>query len=152
MKTEKPVVDIERILQIIPQRWPFVLVDRVTELVPNEVIRGHKCVSISEPWFVGRVPKTPVMPGMLILEALVQIGGVLAYATEPFDESRNLLYLLGIDQAKFRRPVVPGDRLDLEVSILHHRTNIWKLTGDASVDGLLCAHGEFLAGVVDRRG
>lgn len=141
-------LDIERILRILPHRWPFVLVDRVTEVVPGERIRGHKCVSMNEPWFVGHFPKTPIMPGVLVIEALAQIGGILAYATEPFDET-SLLYFLGIDKAKFRRPVVPGDRLDLEVSVVHHRTNVWKLRGEASVDGTLCAQGELLASVVD---
>lgn len=143
-------IDIERILEILPHRWPFVLVDRVTDVKPGESIRGHKCVSMNEPWFVGHFPKSPIMPGVLVIEALAQIGGILAYATEPFDEQQSLLYFLGIDKAKFRRPVVPGDRLDLEVSIVHHRTNVWKLRGEASVDGTLCAQGELLASVVDR--
>ena len=144
------VLEIDRILQILPHRYPFVLVDRVTEVKPYKHIRGHKCVSMNEPWFQGHFPKNPIMPGVLIIEALAQIGGILAYASEPFDESTSLLYFLGIDKAKFRRPVVPGDRLDLEVTILHHRTNVWKLRGEASVDGTLCAQGELLASVVDR--
>jgi 3-hydroxyacyl-[acyl-carrier-protein] dehydratase len=143
-------LDIERILQILPHRWPFVLVDRVTDVVPGESIRGHKCVSFNEPWFQGHFPKHPIMPGVLVIEALAQIGGILAYATEPFDEETNLLYFLGIDKAKFRRPVIPGDRLDLEVTIMQHRTNVWKLRGEASVEGALCAQGELLASVVDR--
>lgn len=143
-------LDIEKILEILPHRWPFVMVDRVTEVIPNERIRGHKSVSMNEPWFMGHFPKHPIMPGVLILESLAQIGGILAYASEPFDASTSLLYFLGIDKAKFRRPVVPGDRLDLEVSIIHHRTNVWKLRGEASVEGTLCAQGELLASVVDR--
>lgn len=143
-------LDIERILQILPHRWPFVLVDRVTDVIPGESIRGHKNVSFNEPWFQGHFPKHPIMPGVLVIEALAQIGGILAYATEPFDEEKNLLYFLGIDKAKFRRPVVPGDRLDLEVTIMQHRTNVWKLRGEASVEGALCAQGELLASVVDR--
>lgn len=143
-------LDIEKILEILPHRWPFVMVDRVTEVIPHQRIRGHKSVSMNEPWFMGHFPKHPIMPGVLILESLAQIGGILAYASEPFDASTSLLYFLGIDKAKFRRPVVPGDRLDLEVSIIHHRTNVWKLRGEASVDGTLCAQGELLASVVDR--
>lgn len=143
-------LDIEKILEILPHRWPFVMVDRVTEVIPHQRIRGHKSVSMNEPWFMGHFPKHPIMPGVLILESLAQIGGILAYASEPFDASTSLLYFLGIDKAKFRRPVVPGDRLDLEVSIIHHRTNVWKLHGEASVDGTLCAQGELLASVVDR--
>ena len=155
MKGPKPIkneLDIDRILQILPHRWPFVMVDRVTEVVPHELIRGHKCVSFNEPWFLGHFPRNPIMPGVLVIEALAQIGGILAYASEPFDESTSLLYFLGIDKAKFRRPVVPGDRLDLEVTVLHHRTNVWKLKGEASVEGTLCAQGELLASVVDRGG
>ena len=147
----KTTIEIDRILTILPHRWPFVLVDRVTEVIPHEVIRGHKCVSMNEPWFLGHYPGRPIMPGVLILEALAQIGGLLAYASEPFDAQRSIMYFLGIDKAKFRRPVTPGDRLDLEVTVLHHRTNVWKLKGEASVEGTLCAQGELLASVVDRK-
>ncbi len=145
-------LDIEKIIQILPHQWPFVLVDRVTEVTPHERIRGHKCVTINEPWFLGHFPKHPIMPGVLVIEALAQIGGILAYASEPFDPTSSLLYFLGIDKAKFRRPVIPGDRLDLEVTVIHHRTNVWKLRGEASVEGTLCAQGELLASVVDRGG
>jgi 3-hydroxyacyl-[acyl-carrier-protein] dehydratase len=145
-------LEIDRILQILPHRYPFVLVDRVTQVVAGERISGHKCVTIGEPWFVGHFPAHPIMPGVLIVEALAQIGGILAYATEPFDASNSLMYFLGIDKAKFRRPVTPGDRLDLEVSIVHHRTNVWKFHGEASVDGTLCASAELLASVIDRTG
>jgi 3-hydroxyacyl-[acyl-carrier-protein] dehydratase len=150
--TERQGFDIERILAMLPHRWPFVLVDRVTEVVPNERVKGHKCVSMNEPWFQGHFPGHPIMPGVLIIEALAQIGGILAYTSEPFDVAKSALYFLGVDKAKFRRPVIPGDRLDLEVSVIHHRTNVWKLRGQASVDGALCAEGELLASVVGRDG
>ncbi|CAN5601296.1 3-hydroxyacyl-ACP dehydratase FabZ [soil metagenome] len=151
--THTPIrLDIDRILQVLPHRYPFVLVDRVTDVIPNERIRGHKCVSINEPWFQGHFPQRPIMPGVLILEAMAQIGGLLAYASEPFDASSSLMYFLGIDKAKFRRPVIPGDRLDLEVTALHHRTNVWKFRGEATVDGTLCAEAELLASVVDKNG
>ncbi len=148
----KTSLDIDRILQILPHRFPFVMVDRVTEVVANEFIKGHKSVSINEPWFQGHFPSRPIMPGVLILESLAQIGGILAYASEPFDAASSLMYFLGIDKAKFRRPVVPGDQLDLEVRIVHHRTNVWKFKGEAFVEGALCAQGELLASVVDRVG
>ncbi|HEX3345456.1 MAG TPA: 3-hydroxyacyl-ACP dehydratase FabZ, partial [Polyangiaceae bacterium] len=96
-------IEIDRILQILPHRWPFVLVDRVTDVFPRERIVGHKCVTMGEPWFQGHFPARPIMPGVLILEALAQIGGILAYASEPFDASSSLMYFLGIDKAKFRR-------------------------------------------------
>jgi 3-hydroxyacyl-[acyl-carrier-protein] dehydratase len=148
--TANIAIEIERILQILPHRFPFVLVDRVTRVVPGDRIAGHKCVTMGEPWFQGHFPARPIMPGVLIVESLAQIGGILAYATEPFDSSNSLMYFLGIDKAKFRRPVTPGDRLDLEVAIVHHRTNVWKFRGEASVDGTLCASAELLASVIDR--
>jgi 3-hydroxyacyl-[acyl-carrier-protein] dehydratase len=144
------ILEIDRILSILPHRIPFVLVDRVTSVTPYKHIAGHKCVSINEPWFSGHFPSRPIMPGVLILEALAQIGGLLAYASEPFDAQSSLMYFLGIDKAKFRRPVIPGDRLDLDVTVLHHRTNVWKFRGEALVEGTVCAQGELLASVVDR--
>lgn len=148
---ESPVqLDIHRILQILPHRFPFVMVDRVDEVVPGKSIRGHKCVAFNEPWFQGHFPQRPIMPGVLILECLAQIGGILAYASEPFDPTTNLMFFLGIDKAKFRHTVVPGDRLDLECHVMHHRSNVWKLSGEASVDGTVCAQGQLLATIVDR--
>jgi len=143
-------IEIPKILEILPHRYPFVLVDRVTEIVPGELIRGHKMVSYNEPWCQGHFPGHPILPGVLIIEALAQIGGILTYASDPFDASSSLMYFLGIDKAKFRNTVTPGDRLDLEVQVLHHRSNVWKLKGEATVDGTLCASGELLASVVDR--
>jgi len=145
-------IDIAKILEVLPHRYPFVMVDRVTEIESGKSIRGHKMVSYNEPWAEGHFPGRPILPGVLIIEALAQIGGILAYASEPFDAANSLMYFLGIDKAKFRRPVTPGDRLDLEVTVLHHRTNVWKLKGEASVEGTLCAQGELLASVVDRNG
>jgi 3-hydroxyacyl-[acyl-carrier-protein] dehydratase len=151
-RTERPVnLDIHQILSILPHRYPLVMVYRVTEILPSKSIRGHKCVSFNEPWFPGHFPQRPIMPGVLILECLAQIGGILAYASDPFDPSNNLMFFLGIDRAKFRHVVSPGDRLDLYVEVLHHRSNVWKLRGEASVDGALCAEGELLASIVDRK-
>lgn len=144
------VIEIGKILEVLPHRYPFVLVDRVTEIKVGEYIRGHKMVSYNEPWCQGHFPGRPIMPGVLIIEALAQIGGILAYATDPFDATRSLMYFLGIDKAKFRRTVTPGDRLDLFVEVAHHRSNVWKLRGEATVEGKLCAQGELLASIVDR--
>ena len=143
-------LDIRKILSILPHRMPFVMVDRVNEIVPNQVIRGYKNVSINEPFFQGHFPGDPIMPGVLIVEALTQIGGVLAYATDPFDVPGSLMYFLGIDKTKFRHPVRPGDRLDLEVKVLGHHSNVWKLRGEATVNGTLCAEGQLLASVVEK--
>lgn len=150
MKSRATSLDIQKILEILPHRYPFVLVDRVTLIEPGKHIEGHKMVSFNEPWASGHFPDRPIMPGVLVIEALAQIGGILAYASEPFDSSNSLMYFLGIDKAKFRNTVTPGDRLDLRVEVLHHRTNVWKLRGEATVDGTLCAQGELLASIVDR--
>jgi 3-hydroxyacyl-[acyl-carrier-protein] dehydratase len=150
-RAEAVSLEIHQILNILPQRFPFVMVDRVTEVVAGKYIRGHKCVSYNEPFFPGHFPHRPIMPGVLILEALAQLGGILAYVTEPFDPANNLIYFLGIDKAKFRRPVVPGDRMDLYVEITHHRSNIWKFAGEVTVEGTVCAEGELLASIVDRQ-
>ena len=144
-------LDIHQILGVLPHRFPFVMVDRVTEIIAHKSIRGHKCVTYNEPWFPGHFPDRPIMPGVLIIESLAQIGGILAYASEPFDTSTNLMFFLGIDKAKFRQPVTPGDKLDLYCEVLHHRSNVWKLRGEASVDGAICAEGELLASIVDRQ-
>ena len=143
-------LDIHQILNILPHRYPFVMVDRVTELVADKYARGYKSVSYNEPYFQGHFPKRPIMPGVLIIEALAQLGGILAYTTEPFDPTTNLMFFLGIDKAKFRRTIVPGDRMDLYVEITHHRSNVFKFAGEATVDGTVCAEGELLASVVDR--
>jgi 3-hydroxyacyl-[acyl-carrier-protein] dehydratase len=149
--TNNPVrLDIHRILQVLPHRFPFVLVDRVTEIVPHQNIRGHKCVSYNEPWFQGHFPQRPIMPGVLIVEALAQIGGILAYASKPFDPATNLMFFLGMDKVKFRHTVVPGDRLDLFSEVVHQRSNVWKLRGEATVENTICAQGELLATIVDR--
>jgi 3-hydroxyacyl-[acyl-carrier-protein] dehydratase len=148
--SERPAqLDIAKILEVLPHRYPFVMVDRVTEIDAGKSIRGHKMVSYNEPWCVGHFPGRPIMPGVLIIESLAQIGGILAYASDPFDASKSLMYFLGIDKAKFRRPVTPGDRLDLHVEVVHHRGNVWKLRGQATVDGALAAQAELLASIVD---
>lgn len=151
-RSQGPVsLDIHQVLSILPHRFPFVMVDRVTELVPGKSIRGHKNVTYNEPWFQGHFPSRPIMPGVLIIEAMAQIGGILAYASDPFDSTSNLMFFLAIDKARFRHTVTPGDRLDLYAEVLHHRSNVWKLRGEARVDGALCAEGELLASVVDRQ-
>jgi 3-hydroxyacyl-[acyl-carrier-protein] dehydratase len=150
MKSKQLRIPISKILEILPHRYPFVMVDRVTEIVPGQSIRGHKMVSYNEPWSQGHFPARPIFPGVLIIECLAQIGGILAYASEPFDTHSSLMYFLGVDKAKFRHTVTPGDKLDLMVEVLHHRSNVWKLRGEATVDGTLCASGELLASIVDR--
>ena len=143
-------IDTARILEILPHRYPFVMVDRVSELSKFQSVRGHKNVSSNEPWCQGHFPGHPIMPGVLIVEALAQLGGILAYASDPFDPATKLMYFLGIDKAKFRHPAVPGDRLDLQVEVLHQRSNVWKFSGRAQVGETLCAEAQLLASIVDR--
>lgn len=145
-------LEIHQILNILPHRYPFVMVDRVTEVLADQYARGHKCVSYNEPFFPGHFPTRPVMPGVLVVEALAQLGAVLAYVSQPFDPSTSLVYFLGINNTKFRRTVIPGDRVDLYVEVAHHESNVWNFTAEATVDGTVCVEGELLASVVDREG
>jgi 3-hydroxyacyl-[acyl-carrier-protein] dehydratase len=142
--------DLPRILRILPHRSPFVLLDRVVSVEPRKSARALKCVTYNEPFFPGHFPGKPIFPGVLILEALAQLIGVLAYASEPFDHNQKIMYFMGIDRARFRTPVVPGDRMVLEVSVIQRKSNIWKCAGSAQVDEAVCAEAELLAAIVDR--
>ena len=138
-------MDIRGITDVLPHRYPFLLVDRIVEFVPRERIVAIKNVTINEPFFQGHVPGAPVMPGVLILEALAQAGALLAMRGAAFDATKQAVYLLGIDKAKFRKIVVPGDRLVLTVTPLRKGGKIWKLAGTASVDEQVVAEAELLA-------
>jgi 3-hydroxyacyl-[acyl-carrier-protein] dehydratase len=142
--------DLPQILRILPHRAPFVLLDRVVDIQPRKSARAIKCVTYNEPFFPGHFPGKPIFPGVMILEALAQLIGVLAYASEPFDSSQKIMYFMGIDKARFRTPVVPGDRMVLEVEVLQRKSNIWKCAGAAMVDEATCAEAELLAAIVDR--
>ncbi len=144
------MIDLLEIQKLLPHRYPFLLVDRITELVPGQRIVGFKNVTVNEPFFTGHFPGHPVMPGVLILEALAQASAILAYKSEHMDPEKKLTYLMAIDGAKFRRPVIPGDRLQLEVEVLKHKGPVWKQKGTALVDGQKVAEGEFLATIVDK--
>lgn len=146
------MMDHLEIQKLLPHRYPFLLIDRVVELVPGEKLLGYKNVTLNEPFFNGHFPGHPVMPGVLILEALAQACAVLAYKSEGVDPEQKVTYLMSIDGAKFRKPVVPGDRLQLEVTVLKHKGAIWKQKGQALVDGVKVAEAEFLATVVDKAG
>lgn len=143
-------MDIGEILNLLPHRYPFLLVDRVVEIVPGQKLTAYKNVTINEPFFNGHFPGHPVMPGVLILEALAQATAILAYKSENMDPARKLTYLMGVDGARFRKPVLPGDRLQLEIEVLRHKGAVWKTKGLATVDGARVAEGEFLATVVDK--
>lgn len=133
------------IVDLLPHRYPFLLIDRVLEFVDGERLVGLKNVSVNEPYFQGHFPGNPVMPGVLICEALAQAGALLAHRSSACVAPGSTLFLTGIDQFRFRRVVVPGDQIRLEATILRRRPPVWKIRGEASVDGQLVADGEITA-------
>ena len=142
-------LDITQIQKIIPHRFPFLLVDAITELDPAKRIVGIKNVTMNEPFFSGHFPGTPVMPGVLIIEALAQVAAVLVLREIP-DREKKLVYFSGIDRARFRQPVVPGDQLTLVVEVLRLKSRLGKLRGEAFVREKLVAEAEILSTIVDR--
>jgi 3-hydroxyacyl-[acyl-carrier-protein] dehydratase len=144
------MMDVQEIQKLLPHRFPFLLVDRVVSIEPGKALKAYKNVSVNEPFFQGHFPGHPVMPGVLVLEALAQASAILAYRSTGFDPAQKVTYLMAIDAAKFRRPTVPGDRLELEVEVLRFKGSILKTRGVARVDGEVVAEGEFLATVVDK--
>ena len=146
------MMDAIQIQGILPHRYPFFLVDKITELKIKELVRGYKNISINEEVFMGHFPGHPIYPGVLILEGMAQTGGVLAF--ESMDTKVNpkekVVYFTGIDKAKFRNPVRPGDRLDYEMSVVKNRGNLWIFEGKAYVDNALVAEAELKAMIMDR--
>jgi 3-hydroxyacyl-[acyl-carrier-protein] dehydratase len=142
-------LDICAIMKIIPHRYPFVLVDRVLEMEPSKRIVAVKNVTMNEPFFPGHFPGVPTMPGVLIVEAMAQAGAILALHAMP-DRGSKLIYFAGIDRARFRRPVIPGDQLRLELEVLKLRATTCKMRGRATVEGKLAAEAEILSALVDR--
>lgn len=134
-------IDIFEILKMLPHRYPFALLDRVTEVHPGVSIRGIKNVTINEPFFGGHFPDAPIMPGVLILESLAQLAGILAIrsATDSERDAPKKLYFAGIDDARFKRPVIPGDQLLLSATLLRHRKEIWRFDASAHVGSALAA-------------
>lgn len=144
------MLGIDEILRILPHRYPFLMVDGVTEVGPERIL-AFKNVSFNEPHFAGHFPGLPVMPGVLIVEALAQAGVILAAREGGFDPEKQVVYFMTIESAKFRRPVRPGDRLDLEVVPLRRGSAVWKLKGTARVGEQVVASSEFTASL-SRRG
>lgn len=140
----------EDIIRVLPHRYPFLLVDRITELEPEKRVVGFKNVTANEPFFEGHFPGRPVMPGVLIIEAMAQVGGVLARLSVPgmLEQGKeDALFFMSIDKVKFRRPVVPGDRLVFELEPLRTGTRVWKMRGKATVDGEIVAEAELMASI-----
>ena len=146
---QKPVYGIIEIMKLLPHRYPFLLVDRITELEPGKRIVGLKNVTINEQFFQGHFPGMPVMPGVLIIESMAQVGGVLIFRELP-EENKKLIYFTGIENARFRRPVVPGDQLRIEIDVLHRRNNFGKMRGRATVEGKLAAEAVVTFAIVDK--
>lgn len=144
------VLDIQQIMSMLPHRYPFLLVDRVLELEAGVRIKAYKNVTFNENFFQGHFPGQPIMPGVLIMEALAQAGGLFVVRTLGVTAENKLFLFTGIESAKFRRPVVPGDQLMLEAEVLRRKMNIWKMQGRATVNGELVAEGVFSAAVVDK--
>lgn len=137
--TDKKTLDIDGIIERLPHRFPFLLVDRVLEVVPGKSIVALKNVSVNEAYFQGHFPGHPVVPGVLIVEALAQAGGILAYETATEEERLWILYLVGIEETRFKQTVRPGDQLMLHVELLKRRRNLWRFAARAEVDGKVAA-------------
>jgi 3-hydroxyacyl-[acyl-carrier-protein] dehydratase len=135
----------EVILKFLPHRYPFLMIDRIVNVVPGEAISAIKNVTFNEPHFQGHFPDNPVMPGVLILEALAQAGALFAAHTDPISMKDRLIYFMTIDKARFRKPVIPGDQLRLEILLIKRRRDIWKFDGRGYVGDNLVAEAELMA-------
>jgi len=143
--------DIQGIMDFLPHRYPFILIDRIIKLVPGRKVLALKNVTINEPFFQGHFPGRPIMPGVLIIEALGQAGGIISYPGMQEKKSNLAMYFMGMDRVRFRKPVVPGDQLILDVKILQQRSKVFKMAGKATVDNVIVAEAEFLAMIGDKK-
>ena len=141
------MMDTREIQNLLPHRYPFLLVDRILELEPGVKAVGIKNVTINEPFFQGHFPNFPIMPGVLIIEGMAQVAGILAFRS---GAKGDLMYFMSIEKAKFRKPVFPGDQIKFEIKIIQVRGSVWKLSGEAFVDGKLVSEAEFTAMVSER--
>ncbi len=149
MTNEPRTLDIAQIQKLLPHRYPFLLLDRVTDYQPGVSVSAIKNVTANEPFFQGHFPGWPIMPGVLIIEAMAQVGGILYYLSSEAHNSGQLFYLVAVDEARFRRPVLPGDQLRMDVHVARKRRSMWRFDCSASVDGkqavsavIMCAPGE----------
>jgi beta-hydroxyacyl-ACP dehydratase FabZ len=141
------MIDVREIMQIMPHRYPFLLVDRIESLKEGEEIVGIKNVTINEPFFAGHFPGNPIMPGVLIIEAMAQVGGVLAFHSSPKEWAGSLVYFMGMDKVRFRKPVVPGDQLRLKLTTIRQKQRVFKMRGEAYVEDTLVAEAELMAAI-----
>ena len=144
----KKEIDIQEIMRLLPHRYPFLLVDRITSLIPRQSVKGIKNVTVNEPFFQGHFPDRPVLPGVLILEGMAQVGGCLAYCSVPEMVGERLVYFAGIDKARFRKPVFPGDQIEYRMELLKHKRMIMVMKGQAFVDDQLVTEAELMASFV----
>jgi beta-hydroxyacyl-ACP dehydratase FabZ len=145
--TSPQTLSLEEIQRVLPHRYPFLLVDRIISLELGQRVVGVKNVSINEPFFQGHFPGRPIMPGVLIIEAMAQVGGILALLSTPENLGNPAIFLMGVDKVRFRQPVVPGDQLRLEVESMRSGKKFWKMKAQAFVDQTLVAEGELMAAV-----
>lgn len=148
--TEQNILDIRQILDLLPHRYPFLLVDRVVDYTPLESIEAYKNVTMNEPFFQGHFPGIPVMPGVLIMEALAQAGGLLVLKSTDMPLEDKLFLFTGMEKVRFRRPVYPGDKLELKCRLIRHKLKLWKMEGKAYVDGVLAAEAEMTAAIMNK--
>ena len=143
------ILDIEQIIELIPHRYPFLMIDRITELIPDESAIGLKNVSINESYFQGHFPRRPVMPGVLIIESMAQTAAVLVVKTLGPEMAGKLVYFMSVSDCRFRRPVFPGDQLYVHVIKRHRRRNVWKFEAAAKVDGEVAAQATYAAMILE---
>ena len=151
-KTELETADTKRLMELIPHRPPMLLIDRMIDIVSNVSATGVRAVSISDPIFTGHFPGHPIMPGVLIVEAMAQTAGALIMHSMNANAEDKLVYFMSIDRARVRRPVVPGDLLLIPVKLQRARKPVWRFSGEAYVDGKLCAEAEYSAMIMDKNG
>lgn len=149
-KQELESADVLRLMELLPHRAPMLLIDRMIDITSNVSATGVKAVSMSEPFFAGHFPGKPIMPGVLIVEAMAQTAGALVMHSLGAKAGDKIVYFMSIDKARFRHPVVPGDLLTLPVKMLKARIPVWRFAGEAYVDGKLCAEAEFTAMIAEK--
>jgi len=145
---EQRVIDIQEIMEMIPHRYPFLLIDKVSNIVPDMTAVGIKNVTVNEPFFQGHFPNRPIMPGVLIIEALAQTSAILVLETTG-RKAGSVVYFMTVDNARFRKPIGPGDQVHLHVKKIRNRGNVWKFHGEAKVDGKLMAEATYSAMIVE---